>query len=162
MKKRTLCGEVLRSPTHFLAFGFGSGLSPIAPGTFGTLVAVPLFLVMQPLPLPWYLLITLAVVVFGIWLCGASAKKLGIHDAPGIVWDEIAGYLITMIAAPQGWTWIILGFILFRIFDIWKPWPIRLADNQVGGGWGIMLDDVIAGIFAAIILQAIAFSGVLA
>lgn len=162
MKKSTLCREVLSSPTHFLAFGFGSGLSPVAPGTFGTLVAIPLFLLMQPLAIHWYLLITLAIVLFGIGLCGASAKKLGIHDAPGIVWDEIAGYLITMIAAPQGWEWIILGFVLFRIFDIWKPWPIRLADSKVEGGLGIMLDDVIAGIFAAVILQAIAFSGVLA
>ncbi|MEE9302424.1 MAG: phosphatidylglycerophosphatase A [Thiotrichaceae bacterium] len=157
MKKKTLCAQVLSSPTHFLAFGFGSGLAPIAPGTFGTLVAIPLFLLMQPLALHWYLLIVLAISLFGIWLCGESAKQLGLHDPAGIVWDEIAGYLVTMIAAPQGWKWIVIGFILFRIFDIWKPWPINLADKKVEGGLGIMLDDIIAGIYALIGLQLIAY-----
>ncbi len=157
MNKKTLCSQVLSSPTHFLAFGFGSGLAPFAPGTFGTLVAIPLFLLMQPLALPWYLLIVLAITLFGIWLCGASAKKLGLHDPAGIVWDEIAGYLVTMIAAPAGWKWIIIGFILFRIFDIWKPWPINIADKKLEGGLGIMLDDIIAGIYALIVLQLIAY-----
>lgn len=157
LNKKTLCSQVLSSPTHFLAFGFGSGLAPIAPGTFGTLVAIPIFLLMQPLALPWYLLIVLAITIFGIWLCGASAKELGLHDPAGIVWDEIAGYLVTMIAAPAGWKWIIIGFILFRLFDIWKPWPINIADKKLEGGLGIMLDDIIAGIYALIVLQLIAY-----
>lgn len=157
MKKKTLCSQVLSSPTHFLAFGFGSGLAPIAPGTFGTLVAIPLFLLMQPLALPWYLLIVLAITVFGIWLCGTSAKELGLHDPAGIVWDEIAGYLVTMIAAPVGWKWIIIGFLLFRLFDIWKPWPVNIADKKLEGGLGIILDDIIAGIYALIVLQLIAY-----
>lgn len=157
LNKKTLCSQVLSSPTHFLAFGFGSGLAPFAPGTFGTLVAIPLFLLIQPLALPWYLLIVLAITLFGIWLCGASAKELGLHDPAGIVWDEIAGYLVTMIAAPTGWKWIIIGFILFRLFDIWKPWPINIADKKLEGGLGIMLDDIIAGIYALIVLQLIAY-----
>lgn len=95
--------------------------------------------------------------LFGIWLCGVSANELGIHDPAGIVWDEIVGYLVTMIAAPAGWKWIIIGFILFRIFDIWKPWPVNWADKKLEGGLGIMLDDVIAGIYALIILQLIAY-----
>ncbi len=157
MEKKTLCAQVLSSPTHFLAFGFGSGLSPIAPGTFGTLVAIPIFLLMQPLALPWYLLLVALISVFGIWLCGASARMLGLHDPAGVVWDEIAGFLITMIAAPAGWKWIAIGFVLFRVFDIWKPWPINLADKKVAGGLGIMLDDIIAGFYALICLQVIAY-----
>ena len=95
--------------------------------------------------------------VAGIWLCGRSADRLGVHDHPAIVWDEIVGYLITMLLAPTGWVWILLGFILFRIFDIWKPWPIRWLDKQVRGGAGIMLDDVLAAVFAMIFLQIIAY-----
>ncbi len=157
MEKKTLCAQVLGSPVHFLAFGFGVGLSPIAPGTFGTLVAIPLYWLMQPLALPWYLLLVVVISLVGIWLCGASAKQLGLHDPAGVVWDEIAGFLITMIAAPSGWKWILIGFILFRLFDIWKPWPIRWADQKVAGGLGIMLDDIIAGIYALIGLQTIAY-----
>lgn len=157
MKKQTLCGQVFSSPVHFLAFGFGSGLAPIAPGTFGTLVAIPIFLLIQPLALQWYLLITVAISLIGIWICGESAKRLGLHDPGGVVWDEIAGYLVTMIAAPAGWEWVVIGFILFRIFDIWKPWPIRWADRKVEGGLGIMLDDIIAGVYALIVLQLIAY-----
>ncbi len=155
MIKKTLCSQVLHSPIHFLAFGFGSGLAPIAPGTFGTLVAIPIYLLMQPLALPWYLLIVLAISLFGIWLCGASERMLGLKDPSGIVWDEIAGFLVTMIAAPQGWKWIAIGFVLFRLFDIWKPYPILLIDRKVGGGFGIMFDDIVAGIYALIVLQAI-------
>ena len=157
MNKKTLCGQVMHSPIHFLAFGFGSGLSPIAPGTFGTLVAIPIVLLMQQLALPWYLLITLFVIIFGIWLCGESARRLGLHDPAGIVWDEIAGYMITMALAPTGIKWLVTGFILFRVFDIWKPWPIINIDRQVKGGLGIMLDDILAGIYALIVLQLLVF-----
>ena len=149
---------IFTSPIHFLAFGFGSGLSPIAPGTMGTLAVIPIYLLMQPLSLLSYIIFTLLISIVGIWICGASSQKLGVHDHGGIVWDEFAGYLITMIAAPQGWLWIIIGFVLFRIFDIWKPWPIRVIDKQVAGGLGIMLDDVLAGIFAGITLQIIALN----
>jgi phosphatidylglycerophosphatase A len=144
---------VLTHPIHFLAFGFGSGLAPFAPGTFGTLAAIPLYLVMTGFSLPVYLAITLFSILFGFWLCGRSSQMLGVHDHSGIVWDEFAGFFITMIAAPQGWQWIVLGFALFRLFDIWKPWPIGFIDKKVQGGVGIMLDDVVAGLYALIVLQ---------
>ncbi|MCK5725523.1 MAG: phosphatidylglycerophosphatase A [Thiotrichaceae bacterium] len=153
MDQKELNKRVLSSPIHFLAFGFGTGLSPIAPGTVGTLAAIPIYLLIQPLPLIAYLLICLVVSLFGIWLCGRSQDELNLHDPGGIVWDEIAGYLITMILAPPGWLWIVLGFIFFRIFDIWKPWPIRWIDSKVEGGLGVMLDDIIAAVFALVALQ---------
>ena len=146
----------LSNPWHLLAFGFGSGLAPKAPGTFGTLAAVPLYLALQPLSLASYLAIVVAASLIGITICERTSRDLGVHDHPGIVWDEFCGFWITMIAAPAGWTWIVLGFALFRLFDIWKPWPIKLADQHVQGGLGIMLDDLIAGVFAFLFLQAIA------
>ncbi len=139
---------VFSNPVHFLAFGFGSGLAPFAPGTFGTLAAVPLYLLLAPLSLPLYLVVVGLAFVAGIWICGKAGDALGVHDHGGIVWDEFVGLWITMIAAPAGWVWIALGFLLFRLFDIWKPWPIRWADQQLGGGLGVMLDDVIAGLYA--------------
>lgn len=149
----------LRDARHFLALGLGSGLVPKAPGTMGTIAAVPLYLLLQNLPLWSYLLVLLAAFLVGIWLCEVTARNLGVHDHPGIVWDEFVGYWLTMTAAPQGWLWLLLGFCLFRIFDILKPWPIRNVDRRVGGGFGIMLDDVLAGIYAWLVLQAvIAFS----
>lgn len=153
MKTPVAVATVFGNPIHFLAFGFGSGLAPVAPGTFGTLVGIPFFLFMVSLPLWGYLLLTLAFFLFGVWICDRSSKLLGVHDHGGIVWDEIVGYLVTMIAAPQGWEWIVIGFILFRIFDILKPWPIAYLDRHVSGGFGIMIDDILAGVYAMLILQ---------
>ncbi len=155
--EKTLNRTVLTSPVHFLAFGFGSGLSPKAPGTMGTLAAIPLYLLLMNLPLTGYLLAVLLISVAGVWICGESSRRLGVHDHGGIVWDEFAGFLLTMTAAPQGWMWIVLGFALFRLFDIWKPWPVRVADRQLHGGLGIMLDDILAGIYAWLVLQAVAY-----
>lgn len=146
----------LGNPIHLLAFGFGSGCSPKAPGTMGTLAAVALYLPLSLLPLGAYLGVLLVVVLSGFWLCERASRDLGVHDHPGIVWDEIAGYLLTMVAAPPGWIWILTGFVLFRLFDIWKPWPISWLDRRVGGGPGIMLDDLLAGVFAAACLQGLA------
>jgi len=145
----------LRNPVHLLAFGFGSGLSPKAPGTAGTLVALLLYLPLSQLSFWSYLLVVVAAVIVGIWLCGATSRDLGVHDHGGIVWDEFAGFWITMIAAPSGLVWVLLGFVLFRLLDILKPWPIKWVDAHVHGGLGIMLDDVLAGIMAALCLQAI-------
>ena len=144
------------NPVHLLAFGFGAGCSPKAPGTMGTLLAVGIYLPLSQLPLWAYGLMLLLVTVVGIGLCGRAARDLGVHDHPGIVWDEIAGFLLTMFAAPAGWLWIVIGFVLFRLFDIWKPWPIRWLDHHVGGGFGIMLDDLVAGLLAAMCLQFLA------
>jgi phosphatidylglycerophosphatase A len=147
--------RLLRQPVHFLAFGFGAGLMPRAPGTFGTLIAVPIVAAVMQFGWIALLIFALATFVAGIYICGESARRLGVHDHPGIVWDEITGYSVTMLAAPADWYWLAGGFVLFRIFDILKPWPIREADHSLRGGLGIMLDDVIAGLFAAAILFAI-------
>jgi phosphatidylglycerophosphatase A len=149
-------GPNLKNPVHLLAFGFGLGLAPMAPGTFGTLAAVPLYLLLAPLPLPAYLGVVAAVSLAGIWICGRTSQDLGVHDHPGIVWDEIAGFLLTMTAAPPGWPWLLAGFVLFRLFDILKPWPIGWLDQRVKGGLGIMLDDLLAGLFAWLLLQLLA------
>ncbi|MBV7315330.1 phosphatidylglycerophosphatase A [Shewanella sp. NIFS-20-20] len=143
----------LKNPIHFLALGFGSGLAAKAPGTFGTLAALPVFLLLAPLGLPAYLAITLVVIVAGVFICHRAAHDMGVHDHGAIVWDEVAGLLITLIAVPMQWQWIALGFVLFRLFDIIKPWPIRWLDAKVDGGFGIMIDDVVAGVFALLSLQ---------
>ncbi|HIE54618.1 MAG TPA: phosphatidylglycerophosphatase A [Chromatiaceae bacterium] len=143
----------LKNPLHLLAFGFGSGLAPVAPGTFGTLAAIPLYLLMAQLPLAGYLLVLLLVILVGIPVCAHASRDLGVHDHPGIVWDEFAGFFLTMSAAPAGWPWILAGFALFRFFDIFKPWPIGWLDARVGGGLGIMLDDLLAGLYAWLVLR---------
>ncbi|WP_444882791.1 phosphatidylglycerophosphatase A family protein [Microbulbifer sp. PSTR4-B] len=149
--------ELLRDPTLLLAFGFGSGLAPKAPGTFGTLVAIPFWWLMKDLPPSWYLGILVVTGLVGCYLCGAAAKKLGVHDHGGIVWDEMVGYWLTMFMAPAGWIWALYGFVLFRLFDIAKPPPIGWADRRVQGGVGIMLDDILAAVYAALILQITVF-----
>jgi len=156
-EKQLQASTILRSPVHFLAFGFGSGLAPKAPGTVGTMVAVLLYLLCQSMDLLSYSLLTAAICISGIWICGKSSEMLGVHDHGGIVWDEFAGYFITMIAAPPGWIWIVVGFILFRLFDILKPWPIQWADEHVDGGLGIMLDDILAGLASFAVLQILAY-----
>jgi phosphatidylglycerophosphatase A len=144
-----------RRPHHWLAYGFGSGLSPWAPGTAGTLAAVPLYLLLRPLPLMWYLAVLLVFFLVGIWACGKTARELNAHDPSAIVWDEFLGYLVTMAAAPPGWIWILVGFALFRFFDILKPWPIRELDLRVRGGLGVILDDLLAGVMAWAVMRAI-------
>ncbi|WP_290648902.1 phosphatidylglycerophosphatase A [Aquisalimonas sp.] len=146
----------LTNPVHFLALGFGTGLAPRAPGTVGTLAGIALYVLLLALPLWGYLVATLIVVIAGVWICDRAARDFGVHDHPAIVWDEVAGFLITMIAAPVGILWVITGFVLFRAFDVLKPWPISWLDRRVGGGFGIMADDVLAGVFAAVCLQLLA------
>ena len=152
----------LSNPVHLLAFGFGSGLFPVAPGTVGTLAAIPLYLLLQHLSLPLYIAIVVLACIVGVYLCGQTAKDLGVHDHGGIVWDEFCGFWITMLAVPAGWVWIVLGFILFRFFDICKPWPINWADQKVSGGLGIVLDDIIAGGYAFMVMQLLVRFGSLA
>lgn len=157
MKKKIPAKIVFTNPVNFLAFGFGSGLVPKAPGTFGTLACIPLYLLLTDLSLIHYLIVCGLVSVFGIYICGYAANALKTHDHPGIVWDEFAGFLITMIGISFSWVNILLGFVLFRIFDIFKPWPISWLDKQVAGGLGIMLDDIVAGLFALAALQSILY-----
>ena len=146
---------ILANPIHLLAFGFGAGLSPKAPGTMGTVVAVLIYLVLPSMPPTIYVGLILLSFVFGIWICGKTAEDLGVHDHGGIVWDEFVGYWITMFMAPSGLFWVLLGFVLFRLLDIFKPWPIKWADKELAGGLGIMLDDVLAGIMGALCIQAL-------
>ena len=157
LKRNRVDATLLTNPIHFLSLGFGSGLSPYAPGTAGTLAAIPVFWLMAPLPLELYLGIVVLLFIVGIYLCQKTTDKLGAHDHSAIVWDEVVGYLLTMIAVPFDWRWVIVGFFLFRLFDVWKPWPVRLLDRHVGGGLGIMLDDVGAAVYAALSLHAILY-----
>ncbi|WXL26533.1 phosphatidylglycerophosphatase A [Ectopseudomonas mendocina] len=147
--------QVWRNPWHFLAFGFGSGTMRKAPGTWGSLVALPFVPLLQQLPDWGYWLVLAVSIVFGCWLCGKVARDLGVHDHEGIVWDEFVGIWITFWLAPAGWGWLALGFLLFRLFDILKPWPISWVDRQVHGGFGIMLDDILAGVLAWLSMQLI-------
>lgn len=146
--------SVWRNPVHFLAFGLGSGAAPKAPGTVGTLAAVPLWFLFNDLSLLAYLSLILVTFLLGVWLCGKTSDDLGVHDHGGIVWDEFVGLWIALIALPQGWLWLLAGFLLFRLFDIWKPWPIGWVDQKVSGGFGIMLDDVLAGVMALAVIQS--------
>lgn len=152
---------VLTSPVHLLAFGLGSGLSPKAPGTVGTLAAVPFAWGLLQLPLAWVLGVIVVAAWVGVYLCGESAKRLGVHDHGGIVFDEFVGYWISClplmpalleVSGFQGSTaaGLLLAFVLFRIFDVLKPWPISWLDRKVDGGLGIMVDDLVAGVFAAL------------
>ncbi|MEX2367357.1 MAG: phosphatidylglycerophosphatase A [Pseudohongiellaceae bacterium] len=157
-KKNKVPTSVFIDPVHFLAFGLGSGAAPWAPGTFGTLAAVVLYLPLSRLSLEIYLLMLVLTFGIGIYLCEQTSRDLGEHDHGGIVWDEFVGFWITMLAAPPGWLWILLGFVLFRFFDIVKPFPIGIIDRRLGGGLGIMLDDALAGAYAWLCLQIIALT----
>ncbi len=149
-----LARTVLRDPVHLLAFGFGTGLSPVAPGTFGSLPGVLLFWLTMDYGLYVQSGIALTIAVAGVWICGESARRIGVHDHGGIVWDEIVGMYVTLLVAPVtvvGW---VLAFALFRFMDIVKPWPIRDLDHRLGGGVGIMMDDLAAALYAAILLAS--------
>ncbi len=144
-KNRKIYWRELKDPVVFVAMGLGSGLSPKAPGTAGTLLTVPLVYFLQQQSLLVYALVTLFVLATGSWICGYAADKLQVHDHSGIVYDEVAGFLITMFMVPGGWYWMLAGFVLFRFFDAVKPWPISWFDKNLRGGFGIMFDDVVAG-----------------
>ncbi len=143
---------VLGSVDGFLAFGLGSGLSPFAPGTMGTLVAIPFIFPLRGLGVTGFWLALILLFAFGVWLCGRVSQKLGVHDHGGIVWDEWLGFWLTAAFIPLTWPWLLAAFVLFRVFDILKPWPIRQLDKKVEGGLGIMIDDVVAAVFAILIL----------
>tara|TARA_Y100000588_G_C13637153_1_gene662145 strand:- start:63 stop:545 length:483 start_codon:yes stop_codon:yes gene_type:complete len=157
MNTKEISQKVWQDPIYFLAFGFGSGLMKKAPGTWGTVAAIPVFLLMYQLPAWLYLIMTIIFFIMGVYICEVVSKGLGIHDYKGIVWDEVVGFLITMFLAPEGLFWLLMGFILFRFFDILKPEPIKSCDKKVMGGLGVMLDDVIAGVMAFILLQIFAW-----
>ncbi len=146
-----MLARVLRDPLQWPAFGFGLGLMPFAPGTWGSLPGV-LFWYLTPDDWPVQAAVAASAFLAGIWLCGESARRIGVHDHGGIVWDEIVGMYLTLLVVPRDPAWVLAAFVLFRLFDIWKPWPIRDLDHRLHGGLGIMLDDVIAALYAALIL----------
>lgn len=160
LNRDDLQGLKLSNPIHLAAVGFGSGLAPKAPGTFGTLAAIPLFYLLAMLSIEWYLSIVIISSLLGFWFCHVTSKDMGVHDHKAIVWDEFVGFWITMIPvlvvypeireeAAIPWLWVVVGFLLFRFFDVLKPFPISWLDKKVHGGFGIMIDDIVAGIFAA-------------
>lgn len=148
---------LLLNPLHFLSFGFGSGFFPKMPGTIGTMIGVSIYICIPPLSWLPYLLVLIFSFLVGVFLCDYTSKVLGVHDHSAIVLDEIVGYLFTMFMVPNTWFFVLAGFVLFRLFDILKPWPISFIDSRVKGGLGIMLDDVIAAMFSFIIIHIVIY-----
>lgn len=149
--------KVWQDPLYFIAFGFGSGAIPFAPGTFGTLFAIPFYLVLETMPQTAYLVFVILFAAASSWICDRISRDIHSHDHPGMCIDEFAGFFVTMIHAPHGVSWTILGFLLFRLFDIWKPWPINILDQKVHGGFGMVVDDIVAGLFAFAVIQVFSF-----
>ncbi|MHB0973467.1 MAG: phosphatidylglycerophosphatase A family protein [Thiobacillus sp.] len=144
-------------PAHLIAFGFGSGLAPRAPGTVGTLLGLPLFwLIAAATPdLPNRLVLVIAAFLLGVWACGRTGRALGVADHGGMVWDEIVAFALVLLFTPAGWPWVALAFALFRLFDILKPWPIRLADRRLKNGFGVMFDDLLAAGYAVAAIKGV-------
>jgi phosphatidylglycerophosphatase A len=137
-------------PAHLIAFGFGSGLAPKAPGTVGPLLGLPLFwLIVAAAPaLANQMIRLIAPFLLGVWACGRAGRTLGVADHGGMVWDEIVAFALVLLFTPAGWLWLALAFALFRLFDILKPWPIRFADTRLKNGFGVMFDDLLAALYA--------------
>ncbi len=146
---------LLAHPAHFLALGFGSGLAPKAPGTVGTVIGLPLYYLIASYSFNTQLLIIAVSFIIGIYLCEIAGKNLGVSDHGSIVWDEIAAMMLVLTIAPSKWIWWLVAFMLFRLFDIWKPFPIRQCDAKLKGGFGVMFDDLLAAIYAMIVLKAL-------
>ncbi len=140
-------------PDHVLALGFGAGLAPLAPGTVGTLVAVPWYWGLKSIHPGLFLAAIALGLVVGVYVCSRVSHDLGRDDHPAIVWDEVVGYWIAMVGTPLTWQYALAGFVLFRLFDVWKPGPIGWIERKVSGGLGVMLDDVLAGVMTALVLN---------
>lgn len=140
-------------PAHWLAFGFGSGLTKKAPGTFGTLVGFPLFMLIADFTRDQQWLMITILFLAGIYICEKAGKSLGVSDHGSIVWDEIVAMMLVLTVTPKSWLWWIIAFLLFRLFDIWKPAPIRQCDAKFKTGLGVMLDDLLAAIYTICVIQ---------
>lgn len=148
--------RLLASPWGWVACGFGSGLTPKAQGTFGSLAAIVPWLLLRDLSMPAWIVVIALSFALGVWACEVAGRILGVADHRSLVWDEFVGQWIALLPALLAPWWAVLaGFVLFRLFDVWKPWPIAWFDRRVKGGFGVMLDDVIAGIFAGVVLLLI-------
>ena len=143
-------------PAHFFALGFGSGLTPKAPGTFGTLIGFPLFCLISSYALSTQLIIVALLFLIGIYLCDVTGKALGVSDHGSIVWDEIVAIMLVLTVTPNTWLAWLVSFCLFRLFDIWKPFPIRQFDAKLKNGFGVMFDDLLAAIYAIICVLLLA------
>jgi phosphatidylglycerophosphatase A len=152
---------LLRQPACAVALGFGAGLAPRAPGTFGALLGLPLAAALAQAPVFGAALVLVLLSALGVWCCDIAGRRLGVSDHPAIVWDEVVGMALTLLAVPLTWPHYLLGFALFRAFDILKPWPVGALDRSVGGGLGVMLDDLAAALLAGLTLQLVALTGVL-
>ena len=147
---------IVSHPAHFLAFGFGSGLSRFAPGTMGTLATFPLYFLLAHLVSQMvFIIILLLAFVVGVWFCDKTGKALGVPDHGGIVWDEIVAFMLVLLFVPQTLPWFGIAFGLFRLFDIWKPFPIRYFDNKIKNGFGVMFDDLLAAVYAIAVAQGL-------
>lgn len=147
---------LMASPAGWIACGFGSGLAPKAQGTFGSVAAILPWLLLRTLSLPAYLLVVLAVFALGVWACNVAGRLLGVDDHRSLVIDEFVGQWVALLPALFAPWWIVLaGFVLFRLFDVWKPWPIGWLDRRLKSGMGVMVDDVVAGVFAAFALAVL-------
>lgn len=148
---------LLSHPAHFIALGFGSGLAPKAPGTSGSLAALPLFWLLSQANLGQAAFGTVIVLGFGVgvWACAITGKNLGVADHGGIVWDEIVAMWLILALVPLGWAEWLAAFALFRFFDILKPWPIRQLDARLKNGLGVMLDDLLAAVYALVIFKGL-------
>lgn len=153
---QTSLRSVWENPWHFIACGFGVGTIPVMPGTFGSLVGVLVYLILRQYSLVVYLSSVFVLLGFGVYLCGRVNRDLGTDDHPAAVWDEIAAFPLVMVGIPATWQTLLLGFVLFRLFDIWKPQPIRWLDRHVHGGIGVMIDDVAAALLAWLVLFLLA------
>ena len=144
---------VLRHPAHFIAFGGGVGLAPFAPGTWGTLLALPLHALLAPLLEPAeYLLLVAVLYGAGVWACQVAGRAIGVADHGGMVWDEVVAFLLVLFFVPARPDWQASAFLLFRLFDILKPPPIRRVEQRLPGGWGVMADDVVAAFYTLVVL----------
>lgn len=144
---------LLQHPAHFFGLGFGSGLAKEAPGTVGTLIGFPLFILIATLDLASQLGVIGLLFVVGIYFCGKTGQSLGVADHGSIVWDEIVAMMLVLTFTPNQWLWWLAAFLLFRLFDIWKPFPIRQFDAKLKNGFGVMFDDLLAAIYAILVLQ---------
>lgn len=149
--------KLLTRPDYLIAYGLGSGLVPKAPGTAGSAIALLIFIPLSVLPIVFQLLVIAASFGLGVYVADRVSAELGSKDPSEIVWDEFVGMWIALLWLPEGWIWYPIAFVLFRIFDIAKPWPVSLVDDRLEGGMGIMLDDVIAALYALALLQVGAY-----
>ena len=146
---------LISHPAHFLSLGFGSGLAKKAPGTFGTLVGMPIFWLISHYTFHTQLIIISCLFLIGIYCCAKTGKALGVDDHGAIVWDEIVAIMLVLAFTPLHWFAWVMAFALFRLFDIWKPFPIQYFDAKLKGGFGVMFDDFLAAIYAVIAFKVL-------